>query len=62
MLDFVDHCSWDGAHLLAERIRDHWLGQVVTRIEKLDMASLQNAIFVVRSDMVNGLPVKREGP
>ena len=61
---FEDYCSWDGANALADKIRNYWRkqGQIIEpHVEHAAMPSGRGGIFVVRSDLVNGLPVKREG-
>lgn len=52
-----------GAVRLAHRIRQYWYDQgrvVRTRIERSG-GNRQSNVFVVRSDMKNGMPQKRTG-
>lgn len=44
------------ANRLASRIRDYWQGAVETRIEYVQGTHNTSGFYVVRSDMVNGLP------
>lgn len=59
----ADNLGEAGAVRLAHRIRQYWYdrGRVVrTRIEKSD-GLRQSRVFVVRSDMKNGMPQKKVG-
>ena len=58
-----DTLSEAGAVRLAHRIRQYWYdrGRVVrTRIER-NNGQRQSHVFIVRSDMKNGMPQKKAG-
>lgn len=59
-----DFCNTDGARRLKQRIEEYWRDrgyQVdVKLVEAGFVAAMRSARTDVRSDMVNGLPTKRE--
>lgn len=58
------HCSLDGANTLAKRVEQYWRarGHVVnTQVDPCEFrANMKATCWQVRSDMVNGWPVKGE--
>jgi hypothetical protein len=59
-----DFCNSDGARRLKQRIEEYWRDRGykvdVKLIEAGFVAAMRSARTDVRSDMVNGLPTKRE--
>ena len=60
-----DFCNVDGARRLKQRIEEYWRERgynvEVKLIEAGFVAAMRSARTDVRSDMVNGLPTKRQG-
>ncbi len=58
-----DFCTKKGASDLKERIEDYWRGQGyevdVKLVDAGFQAAMRSARTDVRSDMVNGLPIRR---
>lgn len=59
-----DFCNTDGARRLKQRIEEYWRDRGfkvdVKLIEAGFVAAMRSARTDVRSDMVNGFPVRRE--
>jgi hypothetical protein len=57
--DIPDHLTPAGAHILAERLRQHWAARghtVAVRVQSFPGSTHHGAVSGVRSDLVRGLP------